>query len=139
SGSTVERPLLHFFGVGGSGKSSLRQRAVRQVAESHASRRTLHLVQLDFDTEDSSTQSSAFDMLCRKLRLELRRQAKIELPLFDVYSLAWAAKRAGDAIMSQSEMKLYLHSSERVSDVLREVWDRLGDVAASIKGVNLVL
>lgn len=136
----ASKPIKVFYGVGGAGKTALREKSISDfhTQMSDQGGYPLAFAQIDLDSDSFTPEYPIFDLFSRHLRIALK-QAGCSLPLFDLYCLAWTARMAESASFDREEIRDYLGIHEKTADVAGSFSTSFADLATSIKGVNLVL
>ncbi|MCK0509769.1 tetratricopeptide repeat-containing protein [Aromatoleum buckelii] len=136
----LSKPIKVFYGVGGAGKTALREKSINDFRAEMQDQGgpPLAFAQVDLDSDTFTPEYPIFDFFSRHLRTALKH-AGCSLPLFDIYCLAWKARMAESAAFSRDEIEEFLGAPEKVSEVVGSIWAQFTDLATSIKGVNLAL
>jgi hypothetical protein len=134
------KPIKVFYGIGGAGKTALREKSINdfRAGMPDLGGYPLAFAQVDLDSDSFTPEYPIFDFLSRHLRIALK-QAGCLLPLFDLYCLAWKARMADSNPFDRNEIEEFIGKYQEHADVAGSIWSQFTDIATSIKGVNLAL
>ncbi|MEF8713332.1 MAG: hypothetical protein V5B39_07165 [Accumulibacter sp.] len=133
-------PIKAFHGVGGAGKTALRNKAVDDFRRETSDQGgyPLAFAEVDLDSDIVTPEYPIFELFFRHLRTALKK-VEVPLPLFDVYCLAWKARLAESGDFGREQIEELLGKHEQTAGFVGTLWEQAKDYATTVKGARLLL